>query len=580
MKLGRAVVALALLTTLTFVPGAQAQGGADDEVESVTADIRDGQDAEPYSHPSVVALVRRDKGDNKGLFCHGTAVAKKWVVTAAHCFAPYSSWGLEDTDVVFGGHNLDDENGHRIEACGLVLHPDLEPGLAPAGSDIALVKLCDAHHHPTATMFSGSDKHVDEVALAVGWGRISAQQGDIPDVLQQGRMQVQPKKTCEKNSPSYVHADELCIDSDPGAAGSPDTCVGDSGGPLFLGVPNDPTESPILIGVLSRGSGGACGPAVYSRVGARAAWVQQNANIPAEPEKGVLCPSLSVVAKYPGIESQRYATKVVLGDDDFVGTDRGDVIVSKSAGSNTIAGGRGDDVICTQSGKDVLYGGAGDDFIFGGGGNDRISGGLGADVIVGANGADRLQGNAGADKLYGGPGLDKLFGNSGPDLLDGEQALAECDGGTGNNTLTNCADEEPPEAVPTKSVKTEGALAIFEADSAVGGCPVEIWFLAKKVPGALSYEVELTVDGEELTGKIGDGFALKKPPASGHLWSEPALPSLNGYVGRDIFTTNPDAEGGGCLDAALLLVTDTFVFPLIFLPATVVLGEAAANVPA
>ena len=102
------------------------------------------------------------------------------------------------------------------------------------------------------------------------------------------------------------------------------------------------------------------------------------------------------------------------GDDDIVGTNYGDLIVSLF----------GDDTIDAGGGNDVVFAGFGDDTVFGGAGNDRLFGGFGNDILDGGNGNDRLYGGFGDDTMDGGAGRDWLWAGFGNDTLIWNEAVA------------------------------------------------------------------------------------------------------------------------------------------------------------
>ncbi len=62
--------------------------------------------------------------------------------------------------------------------------------------------------------------------------------------------------------------------------------------------------------------------------------------------------------------------------------------------------------ILGDAGDNTLLGNAGDNIILGGAGDDRLEGGDGDDHLVGGEGDDLLVGGGGDDQLYGGPGDD------------------------------------------------------------------------------------------------------------------------------------------------------------------------------
>jgi Ca2+-binding RTX toxin-like protein len=95
------------------------------------------------------------------------------------------------------------------------------------------------------------------------------------------------------------------------------------------------------------------------------------------------------------------------------------LLLSGTAGNDSITGFVSNDHIDGLAGDDYVYGMAGNDELIGGVGNDRIFGGDGGDTLYGGDGNDYLTGgnqfepeDAGIDWLYGGAGNDWLRGEN------------------------------------------------------------------------------------------------------------------------------------------------------------------------
>ncbi len=170
-----------------------------------------------------------------------------------------------------------------------------------------------------------------------------------------------------------------------------------------------------------------------------------------------------------------------------------DVVVSGTAGNDTLTGTAASEAIYGRDGNDTINGAAGDDDLDGGPGSDVLMGGEGRDAasysgagvevtidgvandgvsgegdnvgvdvedLYGTEADDKLTGSAvantidgagGADRIDGGAGQDDLFGGDGPDTIaarDGEIDRVECGGG--NDTVT--ADRNDVVAADCESV--------------------------------------------------------------------------------------------------------------------------------
>ncbi|WP_052700915.1 calcium-binding protein [Loktanella sp. S4079] len=127
------------------------------------------------------------------------------------------------------------------------------------------------------------------------------------------------------------------------------------------------------------------------------------------------------------------------GDDDIVGTDGDDTILSW-AGNDHIAGGDGNDEIRPGPGDDVVYGGNGQDWIVKSPGDDVLHGQVGRDRIFGGAGDDYIDGGYGSDTLGGNEGNDTILGGFDARLEDGAlvpaaDATDDISGGDGDDTI-------------------------------------------------------------------------------------------------------------------------------------------------
>ena len=95
------------------------------------------------------------------------------------------------------------------------------------------------------------------------------------------------------------------------------------------------------------------------------------------------------------------------------------MILTGTAGNDTLYGFASDDTMNGLGGDDTLNGGDGNDTILGSSGNDHLSGAAGSDTLDGNVGTDTLFGGDGNDTLLGDEGQDVLFGGAGNDILDG-----------------------------------------------------------------------------------------------------------------------------------------------------------------
>lgn len=227
-----------------------------------------GEPAQQGAWPPVAAVLQDGR-----LHCTGVLVAPDLVLTAGHCES-------ERLDAVLLNRvDLDSEQGERVAIAEVLAHPDYRSSYdvallvleRPAETAPALLALgCGA-----SLLSDGADAHI------LGYGATNPAGTQVAEQLMQASLPVHDAdcdnigRGCRQDiSPGG----ELLAGGD-----GVDSCVGDSGGPLFLTGPRD---VPYLAGLTSRAAIPAndnCGDGgIYTRLDAVAPWVEEQTGLTLE----------------------------------------------------------------------------------------------------------------------------------------------------------------------------------------------------------------------------------------------------------------------------------------------------------
>lgn len=247
--------------------------------------VHGGKDAELGAYPFMVALFR-DNVRVLNFWCGGTLIARRVVLSAAHCF--YNL--LLDTHYVarIGGVNISDvSSGTFVERQveSVHVHPDYDERLHY--NDVALLFLnrsvLPAHiRFPFACLPEAGSVPDQNEATVLGWGHDTFG-GRLQTVLQQARIPLIDNQSCERRYqglsnyadkfPRGINGDFLCGGNITN--GGVDACQQDSGGPLVTNSTRDGRNFFEAIGIVSFGVG--CGsasyPGVYTRVSNYVDWI-------------------------------------------------------------------------------------------------------------------------------------------------------------------------------------------------------------------------------------------------------------------------------------------------------------------
>jgi secreted trypsin-like serine protease len=285
-----------------------------------------GDVAKKGAYPFMVSVIKASAKPNEaGLhaahFCGGSLIRQRWVLTAAHCAYELGEQPRlrkpEDINVYVGSNEF--KGGQRIKVRRIIVHPKYDVEESP-DNDIALLELAEAPAPGRTSIITLATPATEQEygvpgkpVTAAGWGE--NEDGEFPRTLMEVKLDIVEAGTCNANILSWrrnqwfenqvaglraklslseetVNQMRKLLDSSPQErvitdnmictakfATRKDTCVGDSGGPLFAEVSRGRF---VQVGLTSFSEAG-CGMAeqglfgVYTRVAQYTDWIEQTA---------------------------------------------------------------------------------------------------------------------------------------------------------------------------------------------------------------------------------------------------------------------------------------------------------------
>ncbi|HTJ47033.1 MAG TPA: serine protease [Kofleriaceae bacterium] len=232
------------------------------------APIVGGHDAVSGAWPDAVAVYA-----NGELTCAGVLIAPDVVVTAGHCCGIAGSKLDPPPDhVIIGARQLSaPADGETIDVRTAIPHPSHTTDL-----DVGLLMLASPSTKPPralATGWAAAEAHDGATATIAGWGATMSGASTGSDILQEADVPI-----VEGSCTSVALGCRAVLM--PGGelragGGGVDTCVGDSGGPLYVHAPYGTfLAATTYAGYVT--SGATCGDGgIYERADAFITWAEQ-----------------------------------------------------------------------------------------------------------------------------------------------------------------------------------------------------------------------------------------------------------------------------------------------------------------
>lgn len=286
---------VARIAICAFILGLSPAGATGDMQTRVIG----GKDAPASEWPWMVAVLE-DAVDNdfQAQFCGGMLISPEWILSAAHCFEPgdddtsgSTSFSASQISVLIDTVALcNDCQGDRREINQIKIPdgsegPNWDTSTEANIDDIALLRLENPVSVPTASVIDATRSATlpdsgDDGIRVLGWG--ASEPNPEPDsdylfpfTLQQVALDFVPLNECKR----FYNRDELFSDSmlcahepEPDTSMGEDTCLGDSGGPLFL----ERDGADWVAGITSWGfdCGDAGFPGVYTAIRDYVDWLE------------------------------------------------------------------------------------------------------------------------------------------------------------------------------------------------------------------------------------------------------------------------------------------------------------------
>jgi len=223
-----------------------------------------GKQARPSEFPWQVGFRWQTRNSRTNIFCGGSLIDKKWVVSAAHCFQNLRR-PINELKIVLGEFDVNNEEGNEvvIAARKVTNHPRYNSN--SMDNDIAIVELdsevsFNDNMKPVCLPSRGMKFRSNTMCTVTGFGAIR-EGGPQATTLMKADVPLVDNQKCSEYYRSPISDLKICAGYDKGKI---DSCQGDSGGPLVC----PQNGKAYLAGVVSYGIGCARPklPGVYANV--------------------------------------------------------------------------------------------------------------------------------------------------------------------------------------------------------------------------------------------------------------------------------------------------------------------------
>lgn len=209
--------------------------------------LKNGSTASPRDFLFMANLI-----SDRGQECAGALIARRWILTAAHCLLidPYNPlMGYKKLQVVMGHQTFEGVGGVKLPIRKMMIHPQYRWPRYDVG--LIQLELPILNVRPVRVADRPLNFSAQQVGTFAGWGLVD-HEGRAAQHLQVAQFEIASATECAQHpaflSEGWKVTDEMICIRTPRET---TTCRGDSGGPLV----QTRAGQQVVIGVSSWGSG-------------------------------------------------------------------------------------------------------------------------------------------------------------------------------------------------------------------------------------------------------------------------------------------------------------------------------------